>query len=76
MIAAPATGDGRTLVISRTETLDFRSGGSWRHVMIGPDGREYPTDNVILEVIIPDATHYSIGNDPRLAATVAGFLDA
>jgi len=26
--------------------------------------------------IIPDATHYSIGTDPRLAATAAAFLDA
>jgi len=26
--------------------------------------------------IIPNATHYSIGNDPRLAATAAAFLDA
>jgi pimeloyl-ACP methyl ester carboxylesterase len=26
--------------------------------------------------IIPGATHYSIGTDPRLAATAAGFLDS
>jgi hypothetical protein len=26
--------------------------------------------------IIPGATHYSIGTDPRLAAVAAGFLDA
>ena len=26
--------------------------------------------------IIPGATHYSIGNDPRLAVVAAGFLDA
>jgi pimeloyl-ACP methyl ester carboxylesterase len=26
--------------------------------------------------VIPGATHYTIGADPRLAATAAGFLDA
>ena len=26
--------------------------------------------------VIPGATHYTIGSDPRLAATAAGFLDA
>ncbi len=28
---------------NRVEKLDFRTGGSWLHVMIGPDGRELPT---------------------------------
>jgi len=43
---------------NRVEKLDFRSGGSWRHVMIGPDGRELPTDNVILEVTEPERIVY------------------
>lgn len=38
---------------NRVEKLDFRTGGSWLHVMIGPDGREYPTDNDIVEVTEP-----------------------
>jgi uncharacterized protein YndB with AHSA1/START domain len=38
---------------NRVEKLDFRTGGSWLHVMIGPDGRELPTDNDILEVTPP-----------------------
>lgn len=39
---------------NRVEKLDFRTGGSWLHVMIGPDGKEYPTDNDIVEVTPPN----------------------
>ena len=39
---------------NRVDKLDFRTGGSWLHVMIGPDGKEYPTDNDILEVVPPE----------------------
>ena len=39
---------------NRVDKLDFRTGGSWLHVMIGPDGKEYPTDNDILEVVLPE----------------------
>ena len=38
---------------NRVEKLDFRTGGSWLHVMIGPDGKELPTDNDIVEVTPP-----------------------
>jgi uncharacterized protein YndB with AHSA1/START domain len=43
---------------NRVERLDFRTGGSWVHVMIGPDGKEYPADNVILEVREPELIVY------------------
>ncbi len=43
---------------NRVEKLDFRTGGSWLHIMIGPDGKEYPTDNVILEVTEPERIVY------------------
>jgi len=52
---------------NRVEKLDFRTGGSWLHVMIGPDGREYPTDNVILEVREPELIAYrNAPADPKL----------
>ena len=52
---------------NRVEKLDFRTGGSWRHVMIGPDGRELPTDNVILEVAEPERIVYrNAPADPKL----------
>ena len=52
---------------NRVEQLDFRTGGSWVHVMIGPDGREYPTDNVILEVFEPERIVYrNAPADPKI----------
>src|SRR5690348_13821042 len=39
---------------NRVEKFDFRTGGKWLHVMIGPDGREFPTDNDIVEVTPPE----------------------
>ena len=52
---------------NRVEKLDFRTGGSWLHVMIGPDGKELPTDNVILEVKEPERIVYrNAPADPKL----------
>jgi len=52
---------------NRVEKLDFRTGGSWVHVMIGPDGRELPTDNVILEVKEPERIVYrNAPADPKM----------
>ena len=49
---------GPTGYSNRVEQLDFRTGGRWVHVMIGPDGRVYPTDNTILEVTKPERIVY------------------
>ena len=35
---------------NRVDKFDFRTGGKWLHVMIGPDGQELPVDNDIVEV--------------------------
>ena len=52
---------------NRVEKLDFRTGGSWLHVMIGPDGRELPTDNVIFEVTEPERIVYrNAPADPKI----------
>ncbi len=52
---------------NRIDKLDFRTGGSWLHVMIGPDGREYPTDNDIVEVTEPVRIVYrNQPADPKL----------
>src|SRR4029079_14469291 len=37
-----------------TEVMEFRAGGSWKHVMHGPDGRNYPNDKVYLEIVPPE----------------------
>ncbi|MEI7511759.1 MAG: SRPBCC domain-containing protein [Candidatus Peregrinibacteria bacterium] len=36
---------------TRVEALDFQEGGEWRYVMIGPDGTEYPSVGVFIEII-------------------------
>lgn len=36
---------------TRVETLDFRPGGSWVYVMIGPDGTEYPGKGMFKEIV-------------------------
>ena len=52
---------------NRVEELDFRVGGRWRHVMIGPDRREYPTEDVILDIVEPERIVYrSAPADPKI----------
>ena len=36
---------------STFEEFDFRPGGTWRFVMYGPDGRDYPNESAFLEVV-------------------------
>ncbi len=50
--------------------LDLRPGGTWRHVMRGPDGRDYPVDSEFLEVVPPERIVYR-----NLAATAPVFGD-
>jgi uncharacterized protein YndB with AHSA1/START domain len=38
---------------STFDEFDLRPGGSWRFVMHGPDGKDYPNENVFLEVATP-----------------------
>ncbi len=36
---------------TRVEKQDFRTGGEWCYVMIGPDGTEYPAKGVFQEIV-------------------------
>jgi uncharacterized protein YndB with AHSA1/START domain len=36
---------------TRVEGVDFKPGGTWRYVMIGPDGTEYPVKGVFREIV-------------------------
>jgi uncharacterized protein YndB with AHSA1/START domain len=52
---------------NRVVLFDLRTGGRWLHVMIGPDGREYPTDSDILEVTPPERFVYrNAAADPKI----------
>jgi len=41
------------------ETMDFRVGGVWKHVMHGPDGANYPNKSVFKEITKPERIVYS-----------------
>ncbi len=42
-----------------TELFEFRSGGTWRHVMHGPDGTAYPNRIRFHEVLAPERLSYA-----------------
>lgn len=50
-----------------TQEMDFRPGGVWRHVMHGPDGRDYPNKIVYREIVRPERIVYS---QPPFESTV------
>jgi uncharacterized protein YndB with AHSA1/START domain len=43
------------------ETMDFRVGGVWKHVMQGPDGAKYPNHSVFKEIVKPERIVYTHG---------------
>lgn len=42
-----------------TKEWDFKPGGLWKHVMIGPDGGEYPNATKFVEIVENDHITYS-----------------
>lgn len=42
-----------------TEIMDVRPGGTWKHVMRGPDGTEYPNKSIFKEVVKPERIVFS-----------------
>lgn len=43
------------------EKMDFRVGGTWKHVMRGPDGAEYPNQSIFKEIVKPEKIVFSHG---------------
>jgi uncharacterized protein YndB with AHSA1/START domain len=43
------------------ETMDFRVGGVWQHVMCGPDGVKYPNKSIFREIVKPERIVFSHG---------------
>ena len=43
------------------ETMDLRTGGSWKLTMRGPDGAEYPNRSTFVEVVEPERIVYDHG---------------
>ena len=48
---------------TRTQRMELKPGGTWRFVMIGPDGREYQNRITYLEVAKPTHLRYKHGGD-------------
>ena len=44
-----------------TEKHEFRVGGVWKHVMIGPDGARYPAKSVFTAIHEPELVSYTHG---------------
>lgn len=42
-----------------TKTWEFNPGGMWKHVMIGPDGAEYPNATKFVEIVENDHITYA-----------------
>ncbi|MGC2048603.1 MAG: SRPBCC family protein [Gallionella sp.] len=43
------------------EKMDFSVGGVWKHVMHGPDGKDYPNSSVFREIVKPERIVFSLG---------------
>jgi uncharacterized protein YndB with AHSA1/START domain len=46
---------------TRTEKMDFRPGGAWQHVMVGPDGARYPNKSIFKEIVPQERIVFSHG---------------
>jgi uncharacterized protein YndB with AHSA1/START domain len=49
---------GPTGFTTTIEKMDVRPGGTWKHVMHGPDGTDYPNKSVFLEIVPPARISY------------------
>jgi uncharacterized protein YndB with AHSA1/START domain len=54
---------GPTGFTNETYEMDVRPGGVWRYMMHGPDGVDYPSKNVFVEVVRPERLVYDHGWD-------------
>ena len=43
-----------------TQKFDFKQGGAWRHIMHGPEGKDYNNNLVYLEIAEPERIVYTI----------------
>ena len=53
-----------------THEMELRPGGVWRHVMHGPDGKDYPNEILFLEVVKPERLVYDHVSEPKFQTTV------
>jgi uncharacterized protein YndB with AHSA1/START domain len=56
------------------QEFDMRPGGTWKFIMHGPDGVDYPNEIVFIEVVKPERIVFQLGPAPQFQAT-ATFED-
>ena len=49
---------------------EFKPGGRWSFVMHGPDGRNYPNENVFAEIEPPGKVVVQHGSEPKFRLTI------
>lgn len=52
------------------EEFDFRAGGTWRFVMHGPDGKNYPNHHTFGEIVKPERVVFQHLSSPRFQLIV------
>jgi uncharacterized protein YndB with AHSA1/START domain len=52
------------------ETFEFRPGGTWRFVMVGPDGARYKNESVFTQLTPPSCIDLDHLSAPRFTLTV------
>lgn len=50
---------------NKTSEFSFKPGGLWKHVMIGPDGAEYPNTTQFLDIAPPDYIVYAVAGGKK-----------
>jgi uncharacterized protein YndB with AHSA1/START domain len=54
---------GPTGFRNATHEMDVKPGGVWRYMMYGPEGRDYPSKVVYIEVVRPERLVFTLGGD-------------
>lgn len=51
-------------------TFEFKPNGKWSFVMHGPDGKNYPNENIFLEIVEPEKVVIRHDCEPYFTATI------
>lgn len=62
---------GPTGFTNTSSICEFKNGGRWSLVMHGPDGRNYPSENVFLEIVPPNKVIVQHVGEPKYLLTIA-----
>ena len=52
------------------DVCEFKNGGRWSFVMHGPDGRNYPNENVFVEIQPPGKVVIRHDSEPQFSLTI------